>query len=168
MASMSLLVHVNENSCRKLSIYESVGGFVITVFVLYVHACCSSTDRMLLSLQKCTLRGIKDKRWNKWFLTQGKCRHSCIMALCDKKERENVTGKLFQTHKTKALQRVSCESVCSQPIQPVSHSYVNLQAFIYITHSVFWFFGGVSFVTFTRVLCTCVGKWFILHHKRDS
>lgn len=96
MASMSLLVHVNENSCRKLSIYESGGGFVITVFVLYVPACRSSPDRMLLSLQKCTLRGIKDKRWNKWFLTQGKCRHSCIMALCDKKrEREKTLQESF-------------------------------------------------------------------------
>lgn len=88
MASMALLVHVNENSCWKLSIYETGCGFVITVFVLYVPACRSSPDRILLSLQKCTLRGIKDKRWNKWFLTQGKCRQNCIMALCDKNERK--------------------------------------------------------------------------------
>jgi len=59
MASMSLLVHVNENSCWKLSIYEAGCGFVITVFVLYVPACRSSPDRKLLSLQQCTLRGIK-------------------------------------------------------------------------------------------------------------
>lgn len=144
MASMSLLVHVNENSCRKLSIYESVGGFVITVFVLYVPAYCSSTDRMLLSLQKCTLRGIKDKRWNKWFRTQGKCRHSCIMALCDKKREKKRYRKAFPNPQNKSTSEgvmwVSMFTDSTAPRAYVSHSCVNLQAFIYITHSVFCFF----------------------------
>lgn len=151
MASMSLLVHVNENSCWKLSIYETGSGFVITVFVLYVSACCSSPDRMLLSLQKCTLRGIKDKRWNKWFLTQGKCRHSCIMALCGKKKKKTERKcyrKAFPNPQNKStsggVMWVSMFADSTAPHAYVSHSSMNLEAFIYITHCFVLFL--VSFV----------------------
>lgn len=131
----------------------------------YVPACRSSPDRILLSLQKCTLRGIKDKRWNKWFLSQGKCRQNCIMALCDKNERK-CCRKAFPNPQNKSTSGgVMWVSMFTDSTVP--HAYVShLQAFLYITHCVFCCFW--SFYNVLLMYKLGLGKRLILHHKRDS